>query len=166
MEFRIICLGNTTAGKSVLLGNYEKEQATQEEKLPTIGVNLFSKVISTDLGDVELKIHDTPGLMQYENILSAYMRYAEAAILFFDIHQHESYKELKPWFELVEGNMKNPLIYLVATKSDLEWKNTKEELEQYAKEKHSELSITSWNDYESIKRIFEKVANDLAKKKH
>ena len=62
--------------------------------------------------------------------------------------------------------MKNPLIYLVATKSDLEWKNTKEELEQFAKEKHSELFITSWNDYESIKRIFEKVANDLAKKKH
>ena len=52
------------------------------------------------------------------------MRAAAAAILFFDINQHESYKELKPWFELIKDSMKNPLIYLVATKSDLEWNNT------------------------------------------
>ena len=165
MQFKVLLLGNCGAGKSVLLENYQKDQQKPEElPPPTINVDTKSKVVHTDLGDVKLSLNDTPGLMQYSTVIGSYARSANAVMLFFAINESDSFKDLQPWFDLVKKNCEDQLIYLVATKSDLEWKYTKEELDQFSKEKHAELFITAWNGLNTTKEMFKKIATDLAKK--
>lgn len=165
MQFKVILIGNSGAGKSVIFENYKKDQQKPEELPPTtIGKETISRVVHTDLGDVKLSLNDMPGPMQYSTLVGSYTRSANAVMFFFAINESDSFKDLQPWFDLVKENSNDPVIYLVATKSDLEWEYTKEELDQFSKEKHAELFITAWNDLNTTKEMFKKVATDLAKK--
>ena len=79
------------------------------------------KVIELEDGKkVKLQIWDTPGEENFTSIARAYFKGAHGIILFYDISDRESFKNLKEWLDLINNSVsESPHIVLVGNKIDL-----------------------------------------------
>jgi small GTP-binding protein len=69
---------------------------------------------------ITLNIWDTAGLEEYRSIVPLYFQRADAGILVYDVTCLATFQEVDGWLqELREKSDKDPVIALVANKSDL-----------------------------------------------
>ncbi|KAK8892311.1 hypothetical protein M9Y10_029537 [Tritrichomonas musculus] len=159
--FNVFCLGNSGAGKTSLLSSFING-ANHPSLEPTVSPSIFySKIFTTEHGDVNLHIYDMPGQQKFKKIHERYLKIAHAIIFFTDVHIHEEYKELKPWMKMGNDYSNGAVFYLATTKSDLGMNNTNDELRSFADANNMALCLTSWDDMNTVDKMFNKVASDL-----
>ena len=164
MNFKIVCLGNTMTGKTCLINTYHAKKKT-DGLLQTVSIDIFTSTIQTNNGGAKLMIFDTCSQRSYLCLIkSMIFKITDAFILFTDIHQPQEYNDLQHYLDAIsEFFVDNEIkLYLVATKADLPWNNTKEELHDFAQKHKMKLFITSLNDLDSINSVFTTIATDLS----
>ena len=160
--FNVFLLGNANIGKSSLLNVFNDVAANHPQLPATSSIQHAQKTVTTEYGDVTLSLYDTPGVKSIYQVLNKYLNIANAVVVFTDISLKEEYKKTQSWIDLAKKNAENPSIYLAATKADMQWKNSKQELKDYADSNQCcGLFLTTWDDRESIENMFTKVATDL-----
>ena len=121
--YKIIIVGDDSVGKTSFLARYI-ENIFIDDPRPTIGVEFRLKMIELEDGKkVKLQIWDTAGQKELTRIIKSYFVGAHGIILFYDISNRESFKDLEYWFNFIKNVISNkepPHIFLVGNKSDKE----------------------------------------------
>lgn len=116
---KILVIGDTTTGKSSLLNNYI-EGSFSDDFRSTIGVDFKVKTFEYDNKFIKLQIWDTAGQERFRSITSSYYRDVQGIILFFDVTNEETFKNIDKWLEYINlyGSIGVDII-LVGNKIDL-----------------------------------------------
>lgn len=131
-SYKIIFLGNTSVGKTMLIYRYISDGFTFSE--PTIGIDFFSSTMEIEGKNVRLQLWDTAGQERYKSIITPYIRDSFLAIIVYAVNDRNSFKQLKYWIDLYtnKNNYKNFKILIVANKKDLRTsKNGKGDTEEF-----------------------------------
>lgn len=161
--FKVVLLGNTMAGKTALITSYLSGKKVLDTE-STVGINKHDVNLMHDT--VLLSIFDSPGHECYYTLLPMYLRGSDAIVYFTDVNNQGEYKNLQPILNEVSKCKigANTLFYLAATKTELGWNNTKEEIQSFANENNMTLFETSLDDLNTIDSMFHRIALDLTGK--
>jgi len=70
---------------------------------------------------VKIQLWDTAGQERFKAMAPMYYRNANAALLVFDVTNHESFEEVKSWISELQRNVQEPMFLLVVgNKTDLD----------------------------------------------
>lgn len=118
-SYKIIFLGNTSVGKTLLIYRYVSDGMPHSE--PTIGIDFFSSTLEVESQSVRLQLWDTAGQERYKSIITPYIRDSFLAVIVYAIDDRESFNKLKYWIDLYmdKNNNKHSKILIVANKRDL-----------------------------------------------
>jgi Ras-related protein Rab-1A len=119
---KIIMIGNSGVGKSVLLQKFTDDTYT-DNYITTIGVDFKIRSLIINGKSIKLQIWDTDGQERFRTIISSYYRGAHGIILVFDLTDRESFINLSYWINEIDDNCPTIRPYikiLVGTKCDLE----------------------------------------------
>ena len=89
--------------------------------MPTIGVDITTKIVKVDNVEVKLILHDTAGQEVFGRLRRRYYEGSIACIVVYDITRRDSFDSLKDWvedYQSVQGKDKS--MVLIANKIDLE----------------------------------------------
>ena len=163
--YKIILCGDPV-GKTSFLSRYIKNIFIDNPQ-STINLDFSFKVIELEDGKkVKLQIWDTPGEESFTSIARAYFKGAHGIILFYDISNRESFKNLKDRLDLINNSSsESPHIVLVGNKIDLEKerKITAEEGQEFAKNKGLLFFESSAKTGKNVDLIFMELVKDLNK---
>ena len=118
--YKIILCGDSV-GKTSFLNRYIDNNFIDNPS-PTINLDFCYKVIELEDGKkVKLRIWDIPGQDDFPSNRRGYFKGAHGIILFYDISNRESFKNLEYWLDLINNSIsESPHIVLVGNKIDLE----------------------------------------------
>lgn len=118
-SYKIIFLGNTSVGKTMLIYRYISDGHPSSE--PTIGIDFFSSTLEIENKNVRLQLWDTAGQERYKSIITPYIRDSFLAVIVYACNDRDSFNQLKYWIDLYEdkNNYKNYKILIVSNKMDL-----------------------------------------------
>jgi GTP-binding nuclear protein Ran len=91
--------------------------AFEKTYVPTLGVEVHPVAVKTTSGDVVFKVWDVAGQDKLGGLRDAYYLQANAAIIFYDVTSHESYKNVALWHRGVFGVNKDMPCVLVGNKA-------------------------------------------------
>jgi small GTP-binding protein len=156
-KVKLIFVGEGGVGKTCLISQY-MENKFNEEHAMTVGRDKSLKEIEINGKTINLEIWDTPGQEKFNSASKMFMKNTKIALIVYSIIDKNSFKKLDKWIDMVNETNKNEnvTIGIVANKSDLFEKQevSKEEGEQYAKDKNLFFFETSAKDYASINNVF------------
>lgn len=135
---KICAAGSYQVGKTSLIRRYA-EGKFADSYIPTIGVDVTVKRITTDDQKVKILLWDTAGQEVFGRIRPMYFEGAFGCIIVYDITRSESFEDLEGWiaeFRIPERE-KAPIV-IVGNKTDLKEERvvSSEEGKKFA-EKHS-----------------------------
>lgn len=168
-KFKIVFIGDAGIGKTSIIKRYVDDQFNKNVK-PTVGADFFKIPVTTyDGEEVELDVYDTAGQEKFRALNPAYFRNSDAAILVSDMSEPTSLtsQSIGGHIGLYNNQCSNNSIILVANKSDLVDKKTRDEivstLEQNYKKSGqvTEVFCTSAKTGEGINDLFTSVAESL-----
>lgn len=117
--FKYIIVGDSSVGKSSLLGRYTEDKYDSHNSNATIGVEFGTKNITINDKFIKLQIWDTAGQERFRSIIRMYYRGAIGVILCYDSTNRESFNSIKNWIYEIQNLIQNKnKIILVATKTD------------------------------------------------
>lgn len=121
-KYKVLIIGNSCVGKTSLLLRHVDGKFT-EEVAGTIGVDYRANTYIRDSRRYDLQIWDTAGQDRFRNVTRVYYRDANAALLVFDLSNHESFEAIERWhkqlFEQVgEKTASKLIVMLVGNKCD------------------------------------------------
>ena len=156
-KVKLIFVGEGGVGKTCLISQYMENKFTEEHAM-TVGRDKSLKEIEINGKTINLEIWDTPGQEKFNSASKMFMKNTKIALIVYSIIDKNSFKKLDKWIDMVNETNKNEnvTIGIVANKSDLFEKQevSKEEGEQYAKDKNLLFFETSAKDYASINNVF------------
>jgi len=164
--FKYIIIGDTGVGKSCLLLQFTDKRFQPGYDL-TIGVEFGARMITIDNKNIKLQIWDTAGQESFRSITRSYYRGAAGALLVYDITRKETFNQLSSWLEDArQHSSTNMTIMLIGNKCDLDHKRavTKEEGEQFAKEKGLIFLETSAKTAANVEEAFLDTAKAIYEK--
>lgn len=115
-EYKTVLVGDLCTGKTSLLNRWTTGDFTKDYRA-TLTVEETNLPISTNCGNVVLKIHDVGGQCSTEQINEAF-KDADAAIFFFDLTDRMSYNNLEGWMGMFHKVSPHAKCVLVGTKCD------------------------------------------------
>lgn len=159
--FRLVLVGDPCSCKTRIIGklatkNFEKET-------PYIGSKYKGIIFQKKSGDFEVGMWDSSGEERFKSIFPLYMRGSEIAVICANANVEGSYKSIEGWLDLVYSNKTDDLelIYIAATNCIEGCVTDPEIIHQIADEHGIPFFATRFDD-DSIKKMFDKIANDLA----
>ena len=156
-KIKLILVGEGAVGKTSIISQF-KDKQFKEEYLMTVGNDKVIKELVIENEKIILEIWDTPGQNEYNAVNKIFMKNSKISIIVYSIIDTNSFKKLDIWLENVKKVNKNHemIIGIAANKSDLFEKAqiSKEEGENYAKDKDILFFETSAKDYKSIEKLF------------
>ena len=163
--YKIILCGDSV-GKTSFLNRYIDNNFIDNPS-PTINLDFCYKVIELEDGKkVKLRIWDIPGQDDFPSNARGYFKGAHGIILFYDISNRESFKNLEYWLDLINNSIsESPHIVLVGNKIDLEKerKITAKEGEEFAKNKGLLFFESSAKTGKNVDLIFMELVKDMNK---
>jgi Ras-related protein Rab-21 len=107
-------------GKTSLVAKYIANIYSKEIG-PTIGASFFTCKINLNDTKVKMQLWDTAGQERFKAMAPMYYRNANAALLVFDVTNHNSFEEVKSWILELQRNVQEPMfLLLVGNKIDLD----------------------------------------------
>ena len=132
LSFKVVFTGDSGCGKSSIIKRYDSNCKKTDEfifnkyETSTIGVDYISIKKDYILDDnknckIKLSIWDTGGQERFKSICRAYYKDIAAAIIVFDMNNHNSFLNIINWIkEIKRININDRLVYvIVGNKSDL-----------------------------------------------
>ncbi|KAJ5077215.1 ras-related protein rab-24 [Anaeramoeba ignava] len=168
-DIKVVLLGAPYTGKSCLVEKFLNDKFTEGQK-PTVAAAFGSKAVKVGSSVVTLGIWDTAGSERYESLSKMYYRGAGAAIVCYDITNHETFAKVRFWVSQLKENEKDCVIYLVGTKIDLILNDSDrdvpmEEVESFSDEIKAKIFETSAKTGKNVHELFETVAADYLERK-
>jgi len=121
-QITIILVGDSTVGKSCFLSRYFNNQFN-EEFLTTMGIDKQVKVIKIDETEYKINFWDTAGQERFRSLPKKYYQNADGILIFFDITNEESFKNINYWLENIQNCLGNnemkAILFLIGNKIDL-----------------------------------------------
>ena len=158
LNIRLLLVGDSCVGKTSLLLQYTDNVFLVQHNA-TIGIEYKVKNIEYKGFNVKLQIWDTAGQERFHCITNNYFHTADGIFFIYDITNQNSFEGVKKWIKESEnlGNFSKKL--LIGNKCDLEdiRSITKEELDEYCKEKNISYLETSAKDNINLKEAFNKI---------
>ena len=164
--FKYIIIGDPSVGKSNLLMKFANNKFTEDYQ-STIGVEFGAKNIRLNDKVYRIQIWDTAGQENFRSITRAYFKKCVCAMVVYDITSKESFEHIQNWIDDVhEQSPKTVLIVLIGNKIDLEERRviSTDEGNDFATQNGLIFMETSAKSGVGVKEIFEKTAQEIAKK--
>jgi len=148
---KIIILGGFAVGKTSLLKRYVSNEFSNDY-LPTIGVNIKTKIINYENKEIEFVIWDIADVVTHKTIPVAYLRGTHAAVLVFDVARESSYDRISDDLEGMKKIDPSIEIIVIGNKTDLV---ESEILQQIKKKVNFDVSLfTSVLKNDNVEQIF------------
>lgn len=165
-HFKIILLGDVYVGKTCVITRYCENKINDYYKC-TLLIDWKTKRYNPDqMNTIDLAIYDTCGEEKFRALTRSYYRYAQGAILLFDLTSESSFLSLDQWLNDLKGNGSKEIEIIIAgNKSDLQNKRCIDysKAEQFAKERNlSYFEISAFTGF-NVELLFETLANKLVK---
>jgi len=160
---KIICLGNSSVGKTSILRRY-KDGSFTTHHLSTLGVDSVN--IDVTLGEeiISITLWDTAGQERFRTITHSFYKQSQGILLVYDITNKESFESIGGWIQSIyEHADSNVVKYLVGNKCDLvdDRKVTYEEGLKLATDNGMKFFETSAKEEKNIKEAIECLAKEV-----
>ena len=166
ISLKILLVGDTNVGKTSLLLRYTDE-LFPNKYMSTVGVEYRIKKFEFQGLRVKMQIWDTAGQERFHSITKSYFNNADGILFVYDISDHKSFEEVKNWIFESENIGNDFQKLLIGNKCDLKHKIvvTREEVNDYCKEKNIEFIETSAKDNINLNEVFSKIVDLIFKDK-
>ena len=163
---KIILVGDTNVGKTSLLLRYTDELFPNKH-ISTVGVEYRIKKLEYKGFRVKMQIWETAGQERFHSITKSYFNSTDGILFVFDISDYKSFEEIKAWIIESEEIVSDFKKLLIGNKCDLKHKIavTKEEVNNYCKEKNIEFLETSAKENINLNEVFNKIIELIFKDK-
>jgi len=121
-EQKVILLGDFGVGKTSLFRRFTNDTfTTATDRKSTLGLDFYTRTFPhDDTSDiVKIQLWDTGGMERVASITSSYYKFAEAAILVFDLHNPDTFHSLAQHLLEVASYAENCKVFLCGNKVDL-----------------------------------------------
>ncbi len=156
---KVVVLGDSSVGKTSLIQRYRYREFRQ------------TTATQLDYADVELcgvrcQLWDTAGQEIYDAMSAVYLRDTDVVIVCYSLNSEVSRLKLGHWIDKALRHADNPLILIVATKTDLVSAEEAEESVSKVKEQLPKALIFPCSSLEGtgVDAIFDYVGESLASK--
>ena len=169
-EFMIIFFGNSNIGAKTSLIIRITDHCFKDGYIATVGMDMFSKIINTDFGEIKMKILDTAGGERCRAITPSILKHLDCIILGYDVTDRDSFESIKYYHDSIKNNITGdlPLIYLVGNKIDLveERKISDEEGISLANDLNMKYFGVSAKTGENVDNLLNDIVNSLINNKN
>jgi small GTP-binding protein len=164
--FKVIILGLCSVGKTTIIGKLMKKP----DKIYEATISLDIQKIQIKVNDkiIQIQFWDPCGNDEFAANTPNLFKNASLAILVFAINSHQSFENLRNWYNLIKAHSLDSTLLLIGNKIDLEEERevTMEEVENF-KNSYDDFKIffeTSATNGENIDKLFENIGIELYKK--
>lgn len=165
-DFKIIFVGDTSVGKTSIIMRYQHNVFTSEFQ-STVGAAFVTKQILSEHGKANLNIWDTAGQERYKSLVPMYSRGATAAIIVYDVTEHESFLSVPTWLEQLSSDLpQDCVVFLVGNKTDLAPDYDRSEAYDFAQTHHVKLYFVSALSGNGINELFNDIVSSIPPKKY
>lgn len=162
IELKIVLLGNSGVGKSLLIKKYINKDLPSELVRSTIGVELHPVPLQIGNQMVILRILDPAGQERFDSIAPALFRGSHGAFLVYDISEPRSFSDLPKHLSFIEPVCgENVKVMLIGNKKDLQRRVHNELAQNYAEKNDMEYLEVSAVTLENIEEMFEGLAKKI-----
>ena len=142
--FKIIVIGDPAVGKTTLILRFT-DNAFRQTYLPTIGTNLSDKVITSENENIELVFWDIAGQSKFNIARKNFYKGAHGIIIVFDLTSHETFDNVKAWYEDATSVVGSIPCYVIGNKLDISENRAvdDEEITAMAQELSCDVLLTS-----------------------
>ena len=160
--FKICVFGDYNTGKTSflnLLQNYNYVKIYE----PTIGVEYSTEIMSlSDNKTVKVTFWDCAGQERFHSVTENFFRDVTGGMLFFDVSNHESYRNVFDWINRFRKfNNKNIPLLLVGNKIDKKRVVSKHDAYTFASDFNLKYIETSVKEGINIKNALELLVDDI-----
>jgi len=164
-QFKLVLLGESAVGKSSLVLRFVKGQFLEYQE-STIGAAFLTQTVCLNDTTVKFEIWDTAGQERYHSLAPMYYRGAQAAIIVYDITNHDSFERAKAWVkELQRQGNPNIVMAFAGNKVDLAQNRAVsiEEAQAFCDENGILYMETSAKTAANVNELFVAIAKRLPK---
>jgi small GTP-binding protein len=161
--FRVVTLGESSVGKSSLINRLVNKEFNPGEQA-TIGATFLLHSEEVENSRIEMQIWDTAGQEKYKSLSPIYCRGAAAAVVTFDVTNHDSFEKLEQWTNLVtEVSGTDTAVFIAANKCDLASRIevSDEQMNRWAAARNFRLVKTSAKTGDGVAELFQQVAEAI-----
>ncbi len=154
--FKFIVVGSVAVGKSSIINQFIKKEFDAQH-MPTLCVDVGSKIITINGERVKAMVWDTAGSEAFLSITRSYYRAVAGILLIYDITNEKSFEQLDFWLTECKKNSNSKVcIYLIGNKSDQEEQRrvSKAEAQIFAKKNGIKFIETSAKTSENVYEAF------------
>jgi len=160
--FKVVFAGNQGVGKSTLLCRFA--EGTFQEELSEF--EMKKRAVTINGNEYALAFFDTAGQERFRTLTSGYYSNTQAAILVYDVTDEQSYMDLPNWLRDVNRYSRDPVLMILANKTDLgNGKIELEEAQSYAEANRCKFFAVSAKDGSNIDQAFNALAEAIVAKK-
>ncbi len=164
---KILILGEQYVGKTSLIRRYIENIFIPSYKC-TIGIDFFSKILTINNKEINLKIWDTAGEERFRNMTNQYYNRTDGIILVFDLTDINTMYKIQYWIDQIKEkvNSDDISLVLIGNKSDLERKISYENCEKFSEDLNIKYFETSALSDDNVNEIFYYLLNEIINKKN
>jgi Ras-related protein Rab-5C len=162
-NYKTVLLGACGVGKTSLIDRHVRGIFNSASD-STIGASFCTNTVNTSFGNITLSIWDTAGQERYASLIPMYYRYAQIALVVFDLTDIESFDRAKHWIHMVEDSMSRnhtestgTKIILIGNKKDKDThliRLLEKNASEYANEKNIPFIKTSARTGDGVVDVF------------
>mmetsp|Transcript_3886 Transcript_3886/g.3676 ORF Transcript_3886/g.3676 Transcript_3886/m.3676 type:complete len:199 (-) Transcript_3886:21-617(-) len=168
LDAKVVLLGDSGVGKSSIAMRYVNNTFSEAFEV-TIGGGYLQQIVRLkDNSSLKLDIWDTGGQERFRALLQLYYRDANAALITYDVTNERSLESCEYWVNELRNTEENCILCLVGNKLDIpapERKVDSKKAEAFAIKHGMVWFETSAKTGENINKLFEKVAQEIVKRK-
>ena len=118
-QFKISLCGDAEVGKTSLVLRFT-DRAFRRSYLPTLGVNVSSKIAKSEEAYIKLIIWDIAGQSKFKTMRTDFYQGSKCVLFVYDICNLESFQNIRDWHEDIKKNMPSfyDIGYLIGNKAD------------------------------------------------
>ena len=160
---KIGLLGDSNVGKTSICNTFSGDESC--DCLITIGTDKFEKKIKLENGEeIKLIFWDTPGAERFRSTAFKIMKGFQGIFLVFDVTSKDSFNQINIWLDEIKEYCLNPILVLLGNKIDKveeRWNLSKEEIDNFVKQKNLMYFETSAKTNVGINESFNYLINNI-----